>query len=330
MTASFCGRKEWSRKDPDPKPTRQGGRKRSLPQRKDSFRKPDARAPLAAPVERASGRTEMRQGVGGAEAQPARAAGRQSQMADRKAVGIAPQVEEPTGSRPELSGSGQGSPSRSKRRARALSEPREVETEEGFGPIRIRTGLGKALYVPSRGPAVGRIELRFDLEGSRKRGVGDFGSRAVLRSRTELAPDRGCEGSRFGACSGRLTWRQKAGGSLPVDAADGPQFEAFALRRRVRRRRKGALLPDDAAKDRGRGACFSCDVRQRMDRGSLRFEAANGSRGGVRFPSKVRRVEGSGFASMPGSRRGCGWDCKVRLRFRRALAGRRIGLARAG
>jgi len=90
------------------------------------------------------------------------------------------------------------------------------------------------------------------------------------------------------------------------------------------------LLLDDAAKDRGRGACFSCDVRQRMDRGLLRFEAANGSRGGVRFPSKVRRAEGSEFASMPGSRRGCGGDCKVRLRFRRALAKRRIGLARTG
>jgi len=138
-----------------------------------------------------------------------------------------------------------------------------------------KTGLDAALWC--------WVQVR-RLEGSsfgsirkvRENGArGDFGSRAVLRSRTELAPDRGCEGSRFGACSGRLTWRQKAGGSLPVDAADGPDFEAFALRRRVRRRGKGALLPDDAAKDRGRGACFSCDVRQRMDRGLLRFEAAN-------------------------------------------------------
>jgi len=179
------------------------------------------------------------------------------------------------------------------------------------------------------GGSKGRASVR----SGRLAKTGRTGISVLMRSgghEAELAPARGCEGSRFGACSGRLTWRQKTGGSLPVDAADGSDFEAFALRRRVRRRRKGALLPDDAAKDRGRGACFSCDVRQRMDRGSLRFEAANGSRGGVRFPSKVRRVEGSGFASMPGSRRGCGWDCKVRLRFRRALAKRRIGLARTG
>jgi len=136
----------------------------------------------------------------------------------------------------------------------------------------------------------------------------------------ELAPARGCEGSRFGACSGRLTWRQKTGGSLPVDAADGSDFEAFALRRRVRRRRKGALLPDDAAKDRrtrslllvrrpaadgsGLASVRGCE---RVEKGSsLPVEGPASGRIGVRFDARLAKRVRLGLQGSPSiSTRSC-------------------------
>jgi hypothetical protein len=73
---------------------------------------------------------------------------------------------------------------------------KEVETGR-LRPSRIRTGLDEGLRF--------LVQVR-RLEGSgfasilkvRENGsCGDFGSHAVRRSKTGLAPDRGCEGSRF-------------------------------------------------------------------------------------------------------------------------------------
>lgn len=295
------------------------------PPRKGSFRKPDARAPPAAPIERASGRAAMRKGVGRAGAQPARAAGRQSQMPDRKAAGIAPQVEEPTGSRPELSGSGQGSPLRQTSEGPApLVRLKEVETGR-FRPNRIRTGLeeglrflvqvrrlegsGFASILKVRETGCGRISVLMR-SGGRERGL----LRPELR-RVEVR----------GLALGRMTWRQKAGGSPSVDVANGLGVGAFALRRKVRRRGNGACsalaprriedeefasratsgsgrievrLDPRLQTDRGGELASMSKIRRRKDRSLLRFEAANGSRRGVRFSSKVRWAEGSGFASI--------------------------------
>jgi len=180
-----------------------------------------------------------------------------------------------------------------------------------------------------------------------------------------------------GLALGRTTWRQKAGGSLPADVANGPALEAFALVRKVRRRGNGACsalaprrIEDEgfaprATSGSGRigvrsgsrlqtdrdgefasyrgpaaegsrfasspgckrieaGSLLPIEVRQRMDRSLLGFEAANGSRREVRFSSKVRRAEGSGFASVRGSRRGCGKIGRLAFRLRRVLAERRF------
>jgi len=278
-------------------------------------------------------------------------------MPDRKAAGIAPQVEEPTGSRPELSGSGQGSPFRQASEGPApLARLKEVETGR-FRPNRIRTGLDEGLRFLVQVRRLEGSEFASIFQGSRIGSSGDFGSHAVRRSGTGLAPARAAKGRGSRACpraddlaaKGRRfafgRCRERAGCWSVRASAQGPAA------------RKRSLLRAGAAKDRGRGVRFSCDVRQRKDRGSPRAQAANGSRRGVRFHVEDPAAEGSELASVRGCKRvetgsslliegpaggriGVRFDLKlakrvrhdreVRLSIAACPCGKAIGLARIG
>jgi hypothetical protein len=157
-----------------------------------------------------------------------------------------------------------------------------------------------------------------------------------------------------GLALGRMTWRQQAGGSPSADAANGLGVGAFALQRKVRRRGNGACsalaprriedeefasratsgsgrievrLAPRLQTDRGGELASMSKIRRRKDRSLLRFEVANGSRRGVRFSSKVRRAEGSGFASILRFAKRVRQDRGFARRLRRVLAEWRSELA---
>lgn len=97
-------------------------------------------------------------------------------------------------------------------------------------------------------------------------------------------------------------------------AAEGSRFASSPGCKRIE---AGSLLP--------------IEVRQRKDRSLLRFEAANGSRRGVRFSSKVRRAEGSGFASILKLAKRVRQDREVRLSIAACPCGKAVlGLPRIG
>jgi len=238
-----------------------------------------------------------------------------------------------------------------KRRARALGELKEVETGR-FRPSRIRTGLdeglrflvqvrrlegsGFASIVKVRETGCGRISVLLR-SGGRERGLLRLELRRVdVRRACPRADDLAAIGRRF--ASGRC--RKRAGCWSVRASAQGPAA------------RKRSLLRAGAAKDRGRGVRFSCEIRQRKDRGSPRAQAANGSRRGACFPlrsgggrigacfgSRLRTGRDGEFAShrrpggrkdrgslrFRGSRRGCGKIVRFAFRLRRVLAERRSG-----
>lgn len=96
-------------------------------------------------------------------------------------------------------------------------------------------------------------------------------------------------------------------------AAEGSRFASGAGCKRIE---AGSLLP--------------IEVRRRKDRSLLRFEAANGSRRGVRFSSKAWRAEGSGFASISRLAKRVRQDREVRLSIAACPCGKAIGLSRIG
>jgi hypothetical protein len=83
-----------------------------------------------------------------------------------------------------------------------------------------------------------------------------------------------------------MTWRQKAGGSPSVDVANGPGIEAFALRRKVRRR--------------GNGACSALAPRRIEDEGFASRATSGSGRIEVRLEPRLQRDRGGEFASRQG------------------------------
>jgi hypothetical protein len=269
---------------PDRTNARRGGRKQSLPQGRGGF--PEAESEGASRRRRfeAQAWDRSRQGTPARlEGDPQGSVGRQGRCRIGRQAGIAPFVERP-GRVPE----GASAPDRTSSRS---SEGPAPGAREGGGDGRLRPdGSERVAREASASRAVRRLKDRSSLRtGAAKGGrMWSLASHVTPRGgRSGFASVRSCERIEARACS--------CGGSAAEDrgsprheVANGSKRGACSSRM-IRRRRIESSLSGRSCERAEAGSLLPAEVRRRKDRGSPRYEVANGSKRGACSSRMIRR-----------------------------------------